>query len=221
MFRKGLQDRPAHLLEGLADRFRLLGNGLQGLAPGATHPKRHVVPDARQLDQAIQVLLLRDEALGFRPAFFTRDATLQPLPQPERLARPSGGLFPHLRHPLPRALEGAFFVREGFCAGRRLAAQFWQLRLDLDTGLKRLAEARRFFRIDGVGGRGFQGRRRGQVHRILRLGMHAGQLAQRLDDLLFNTIVEGLQGGLGLQALLEVNLRLATIDHLSNGYDGL
>ena len=26
---------------------------------------------------------------------------------------------------------------------------------------------------------------------------------------------------LGLQALLEVNLRLATIDHLSNGYDGI
>ena len=26
---------------------------------------------------------------------------------------------------------------------------------------------------------------------------------------------------LGLQALLEVNLRLATIDHLSNGYDVL
>jgi hypothetical protein len=26
---------------------------------------------------------------------------------------------------------------------------------------------------------------------------------------------------MGFQALLEVNLRLATIDHLSNGYDGL
>ena len=27
--------------------------------------------------------------------------------------------------------------------------------------------------------------------------------------------------GMGLQALLEVNLRLATIDHVSNGYDVL
>ena len=28
-------------------------------------------------------------------------------------------------------------------------------------------------------------------------------------------------GKSGFQALLEVNVRLATIDHLSNGYDGL
>jgi hypothetical protein len=62
---------------------------------------------------------------------------------------------------------------------------------------------------------------------ILILRSECSQLFQRTTDgrtrghLLLALRVPLVTSIVGLQALLEVNLRLATIDHLSNSYDGL